>query len=214
MTSLLAFTLTISLTLTFTTNAELVTAAVGIVRNQTVLTSREVQALKMLDLALTGKVDKEALRPLAIDSQSFAKTAQESLLELVVSIEAQNFNVVQLDAEEVARRQRQVTKLLKGQPAWVKLDITTKELETLLKRKLQAKKFIEFRAQSSVLPVTDAEARKYFDENKIKFGQLPFENFKENIKSYLSRNQVEKRLKDWYDILLNKYQVKNLIAEI
>jgi hypothetical protein len=41
-----------------------------------------------------------------------------------------------------------------------------------------------------------------------------FENFKENIKSYLSRTQVEHRLKDWYDLLLNKYQVKNLIAEI
>ena len=47
-----------------------------------------------------------------------------------------------------------------------------------------------------------------------KSGMLEIVNFKENIKSFLSRAQVERRLKDWYDLLSNKYQVKNLIAEI
>ena len=97
---------------------------------------------------------------------------------------------------------------------WKSLAIVPKELETGLRRKLQAKKFIQFRAESSVLPVTDSEAQRYFEENRLKFGDLPFENFKENIKSFLSKNQVEKRLKDWFDVLLSKYQVKNLISEM
>ncbi|NJL24445.1 MAG: hypothetical protein HC902_04280 [Calothrix sp. SM1_5_4] len=58
------------------------------------------------------------------------------------------------------------------------------------------------------------EAQKYFDENRLKFGNLPFEKLKENIKAYLSKNHVDRRLKDWFDVLLSKYQVKNLIAEI
>ena len=48
----------------------------------------------------------------------------------------------------------------------------------------------------------------------MKYNGLSFENAEENIKSVLSHDQVDRRLKDWYDVLLNKYQVKNLIAEI
>lgn len=194
-------------------NAELVSTGVGLVQGKLV-TSRQVQIQNLLEVALYEKHPKDKLKLLAIDSKAFAKATQDTLLEAVVALEAQNFNVIQVPADEVETADHQAMKLLKDNSAWKSLEVSRKELDVALKNKIQSKKFIQFRAQSSVLPITDAEALRYFNENRLKFGTLPFENFKENIKSYLARNQVDRRLKDWFDVLLNKYQVKNLIAEM
>jgi hypothetical protein len=193
--------------------AELISTGVGIVRSQ-VITSREVQIQNLLEVALNEKNPGGKIKLMAIDSKAFAKSVQDTLLESVVALEAQNFNVVQISSEDVALAEKKALKVLKSSGAWKELQVSPKELNAGVRRKLQAKRFVQFRAQSSVLPVTDMEAEKYFNENRLKFGNLPFANFKENIKSYLSRNQVDRRLKDWYEVLLSKYQVKNLIAEI
>ncbi len=177
-----------------------------------VITSRQVQIQNLLELALEKKSADMKILPL--DSKAFAKVVQDTLLEAAIALEARNFNVVQVPDEDLARLEKRVMPLLKKSAAWSKLQVTPQELRSGLAQKMQAKKFVEFRSKSSVLPITDAEAQKYFNENRLKFGDLPYENFKENIKAYLSRTQVERRLKDWYEVLLNKYQVKNLIAEI
>ena len=193
-------------------SAALVSTGVGVVRGQQVLTSREVQILQLLDTALYAQ--SKNLQLLTLDSKAFSQAVQNSLLECVVSLEAENFNVVKITAEEKEAAGKKALKVLKPTRVWKDLQVSEAEFARSLNRKLQAKKFIQFRSQSSVLPVTDADAQKYFAENRLKFGNLPFENFKENIKSYLSRAQVEQRLKDWYSLLLNKYQAKNLLAEI
>lgn len=197
----------------FTLNGEVISTGVGMIRGQ-LLTSRQVQAQNLLEVALYDKQPKDKLKLLSLDSKAFSKATQDALLEKVVALEAQSFNVIHVTPEELHEAQQQALKRLKDLPAWKGLEISASELETGLKHKLQAKKFIQFRAQSSILPVTDSEAQRYFNENRLKFGNLPFENFKENIKSYLSRNQVDRRLKDWFEVLLAKYQVKNLIAEM
>lgn len=193
--------------------AELVSTGVGLVRGQAV-TSREVQILNLMEAVLYEKTPASKLKTLGIDSKAFNKATQDSLLEAVVAMEAQNFNVVQVSNEELKEAERHALEVLKDSKAWKSLQVMPHEVTNLIRRKTQAKKFIQFRAQSSVLPVTEAEALRYFNENRLKFGNLPFENFRENIKSFLSRSQVDRRLKDWFDVLLSKYQVKNLIAEI
>ena len=94
------------------------------------------------------------------------------------------------------------------------MKVTGVELRAQIKRKLQAKKFINFKADSSVVPVTDEEAERYFKENRSKFGAMPFENFKENIKTFLARQQVDRRLRDWFEVLRNKYKVRNLASKM
>lgn len=192
--------------------AAIVSTGVGSVRGK-IITSREVQIQNLIESVLYSN-SKETLKLMALDSKAFSTAVQATLLESVVSLEAQNFNVMGLTNEEVKSTERKAARLLKNSEAWKELQVAPKELEASVRRKLQSKKFIQFRSQSSVIPVTDVEAQKYFNENRLKFGNLPFENLKENIKSALSRAQVDRRLKDWYEILLNKYQVKNLIAEI
>jgi hypothetical protein len=192
-------------------HSELISTGVGMVKGRA-LTSREVQMTQLLDEALYQK--NPNLKLLAIDSKAFHQAIQNVLLENAVALEAQSFNIIQVSAEELRDSSQRALKLLASSKAWLALEASKGELEIELRRKLEAKKFINFRAQSSVLPVSDGEAQRYYNENQAKFDKLPFENFKEDIKSYLSRTQVERRLKDWYDVLLNKYQVKNLLAEM
>jgi hypothetical protein len=208
--------LTWLLALSFATpdlKAEVKSAAVGSVKGE-VVTSREVQIQNFLDRVLYPKEGPAAPKILALDSKAFAEEVKSTLLEYAIALEAQNFNVAQVTPEELNKIERKALNKLKKSGEWQGLKVADPELKDGLRRKVIAKKFIEFRTKSSVLPVTDAEALKHFNENRLKFGELPYENFKENIKSYLGRTQVERRLKDWYEVLLNKYQVKNIIAEI
>lgn len=202
-----------SLLVTRPVAAELVSMGVGAYRDQ-VVTSREVQISHLLNLALYDAKPTDKLRNLSVDSKAFNKAVADTLLESVIALEAQNFNLIEVPAPELKSAGARATQVLKDSAAWKNLQVSKTEFESAVARKLKAKKFIQFRAQSSILPVTDSEALKYFNENRLKFGNLPFENFKENIKSFLSRAQMDRRLKDWYDVLLSKYQVKNLIAEL
>ena len=193
-------------------SVKVVSTAVGQVKNF-VVTSRDVQIQNLLEVALFDKSPQEKIKILALDSKPFSKAVQATLLEWVVSLEAQSFSLVELTSEELKTAEKTTLKVLQKAKPWSQLEVSSEELTKALQRKMLAKKLIEFRAKSSVLPVTDVEAQRYFEENRLKFGNLPFENFKENIKSFLSRNQVDKRIKDWIEVLMAKYKVKNLIAE-
>lgn len=193
-------------------SSEILSTGVGIIRGE-VLTSRQVQISQMLEIALLPSGKPESLKLLPLDSRAFAKALKEALQEAVVALEAENFSAISLDDAEKAQARKKAIGMLKKNKAWLELQVTDSELDRRLLIKLHAKKFVQFRTQSSIIPVTDGEARKYFEENRLKFGNLPFDNFKENIKSFLSRTQVEKRLESWYELLLNKYQAKSLMAQ-
>lgn len=194
------------------TGAKVVSTAVGQVKNF-VVTSRDVQIQNLLEISLFDKSPQEKIKILGLDSKPFSKAVQATLLEWVVSLEAQSFSLVEITDKEINEHEKTALKALQKAKVWTQLEVSSSELNSALKRKILSKKLIEFRAKSSVLPVTDVEAQRYFEENRLKFGNLPFENFKENIKSFLSRNQVDKRIKDWIEVLMAKYKVKNLIAE-
>lgn len=194
-------------------SAKVITSAVGRVKDH-IVTSREVQINHTLDQALgTDKIDRIKV-PRDPDSASFAKLVTSVLLEWVVHYEAKNMAVANISSTEIASSLTTVKGRLSKVDAWKSLRVGNQELEVMLERKLQAKKFIRFRADSSVMPVSDTEAQRYFEANRLKFGDLPFDNFRGQIKNFLSRQQVERRLKDWFEVLQTKYQVRNFLAEI
>lgn len=193
---------------------EVISTAVGIVQGRAV-TSREVQIGNQIETALYEKSPTNAARAPLLDtnSRSFAKAVQGALLEIAISLEAQSLNLVKISPSEVQVAEKTVLKVMKHSSAWKTLKVSPKELAEAVTRKLRAKKFIQFRFDSSMFVATDSEVQRYFEENREKFGEMSFQNSKENIKSLLSKRQVEKRLQDWFEILLSKYQVKNLITE-
>lgn len=191
----------------------IISSAVGRVQDH-VLTSREVQIHQTLEGALAKTSADKIKISKDFDSPSFAKLVTSALLEWVVFLEAKNVSAINLEATEVSRSEIAVNPTLNRLADWKKLKVSNSELRSALERKLLAKKFIRFRADSSVVPVTDAEAQKYFEQNRSKFGNVGYEKFAANIKTFLTKQQVEKRLKDWFEVLQAKYKVRNFLAEI
>lgn len=193
---------------------ELISMAVGQVRDH-VLTSREVHISEGLEQALYSAQPNMPIKFIRqVESPQFAKQVTSTLLEWVVYLEARSMAVTRLEEGEIDKALAKSKEILGRLATWQDLQVSSRELKKSLERKIMAKKLIRFRAESSVVPVSDAEAERYFHQNRLKFGNLPFENFKSSIKTFLSRQQVEKRLKDWFEVLQAKYQVRNFLAEM
>lgn len=194
--------------------AKVISSSVGQVKDR-IVTSREVQINQALEQLLYPEKKSSEVKILTdFDSPSFAKQVTAVLLEWVVHMEANQVAVSRATEDDLQNAHSKVKSALQKNSAWKSLRVTSKELDSTLKRKIQAKKFIRFRADSSVVPVSDLEAQRYFDQNRTRFGNLPFDNFRVGIKSLLARQQVEHRLKDWFEVLRGKYQVRNFLAEL
>lgn len=196
----------------FSSQAKLISVAVGQVREH-VLTSREVMLYNVVEKTLFVAKGKGLELP-DVDSQSFAKEVTGALMEWVVYLEAQAINTSAPTGKEVSEAMDKVKGKLKAHADLSALKPSEKELRLAVERKLQSKKFIQFKADTSVIPVTDAEAEKYFEANRQRFGSAPFANFRDNVKAFLTRQQVDRRLKDWFEVLQDKYQVRNFLSEI
>ncbi|MCB0392454.1 MAG: hypothetical protein KDD58_14285 [Bdellovibrionales bacterium] len=194
-------------------NKELITMAVGQVMDE-IVTSRQVNMSYFLETVLFGKKNKSVPKEYYdVSSKEFAREVTAVILEKVVYEESKGFDITKVNNSEFLEAKNKFLKNSKNIKLWQKLKVTDSELSELLKRKLQAKKFIRFKVDSSIVPITDDEARAYFEENRVKFGNLPFENFKQNIRAFLGRKQIDTRLKDWFDVLQNKYKVRNFMSE-
>jgi hypothetical protein len=125
-------------------------------------------------------------------------------------MEAENFSVGQMTTAEVQSAMAQVKSMVAGWAPWKDLEVSNVELEQMMTRKLKARRFLKFKTETSGVHVRDDEARAYYEKNRVKFGNLPFEQFKHQIKEYLSQELLQERLKDWFEILKRKYRVKLL----
>jgi hypothetical protein len=192
-----------------TTDSILISKIVGTAADQ-VVTSREVQIVNLLEKALIS--DKNLVLITTEDTRFNVEVAQV-LLEIVVQTESNVFEFSQMTDAEFKESLEKVNRNLLQSKEWKTLQVGNSELEKFLKRKLISKKFIKVKSDSMKGFITDSEAKEYFDKNRLKFGQVPFAQFKENIKTFLSQQQLEERLKAWFEIIKKKYKVKNYTNE-
>lgn len=195
--------------LSSTVLANVVLKSVGQV-GQRIITSREVQISAVIESILQQqKNDKIEVRIPDIKSATFQIELSRVLLEISADNESKLFNVIDLTEIEVANSVELVTKATSQNADWKKLDVQIMEINEVLKRKLSAKKFIRFRTSSMSSIVTDAEALQYYENNRLKFGSLPYDGFKDNIKSFLSQQILEERLRSWFDVLKKKNKARS-----
>lgn len=127
--------------------------------------------------------------------------------------EADSFKVAQIDSVVIQQATTNVSQQLQNRSEWKTLQVSDEELKKAVTQKLTAERFIKIKTDAMTTVVTDQEAMMYFEKNRLKFGQLPFANFKQNIKAFLSQQQLDDRLKTLFETLKKKYQVKNYITE-
>jgi hypothetical protein len=182
-----------------------------------VVTSREVIISYIMDEAMSTPIKKGASPDrknwqIDVKSDAYAKHLAQILLEVVVQLEAENFSIGQVSPSEVSTFQKQIEEQVAGWEPWQRLEVSTVEMQQTLMRKLRAKNFLKFKMESSGVQISDDEARSFYEKNRVKFGNLPFAQFKDSIKEVLAQNQLQDKLKDWFDILKRKYRVRYLGA--
>jgi hypothetical protein len=187
----------------------LISKIVGTAADQ-VVTSREVQIVNLLEKGLISDKNLNLVSP---DDTRFNVEVGQVLLEIVVQTESNLFEFDQINDQDFKASVETINKNLGPSKEWKNLQVSNPELERFLKRKLVAKRFIKVKSDSMKGFITDSEAKDYFDKNRLKFGQVPFVQFKENIKTFLSQQQLEERLKAWFEITKKKYKVKNYTNE-
>lgn len=180
-----------------------------------VITSREVVVSYVIDQALSENLSKKASVDrtqwlLKFPSEEFKKHLAQVVLESVVQLEAENFSVGQINLAEIQSQQKHLQEMVGAWGPWLQLQVSKVELEQMTARKARAKNFLKFKMETSGVQISDEEAKAYFEKNRLKFGNLPFAQFKEGIKEVLSQEQLQEKLKDWFDILKRKYRVKFL----
>jgi hypothetical protein len=184
-----------------------------------VVTSREVRINEAISQVLLGPVgDGEArVRPakskvLAVDDPTFPAQVLKVLDEWTVYLEATEIGSKSADKAEVNRLVKVVTETWKGAQDWEKLEASIGEIRDVIDRKLAAQSLERLKGDASLVNVSDAEALQYYKKNRLRFGNLPFENFKDNIKAALIRTQTERRLIEWRAVLRRKYRVRTFVG--
>lgn len=189
--------------------ATLVTETVGQVADY-VTTSREVQISNVIERVLYPA--KSAPLELQLGAPEFNSMITSVLLETVVAMEAENFSVATVGDKDVEEGIAKVQRAMAGKPYWVQLEVSDLELRRFTKRKFVAKNFLKFKTNSMSGIITDQEAQAYYEKNRLKFGNMPFASFKENIKTFLAQQQLEERLRSWFEVIKRKYKVRNFIS--
>lgn len=192
--------------------SSLVTETVGQV-GDFVTTSREVQISTAIEKVLfPGKGDSAGNAELRVDQPEFRNAVTSVLLEVVVALEAENFSVASVSEKDISEAVIKVDKSLGGKDYWSQLEVSNLELKKLITRKFVAKNFLKFKANSMTAIITDQEAQSYYEKNRLKFGTTSFASFKENIKAFLGQQQLEERLRSWFEVIKRKYKVRNFIS--
>ena len=194
--------------LALASESQLISRTVGQVLNQ-VMTSRDVLASYYVDEFLFKK-DNASIKELSLKDPLFDKQLSALLFEWTIYLESQGFDLSVVPRVKVLDALKMVQLKGQKQASWRKLQMSRGEIEELLIRKLQAKKFIHFRSESLKLPVAENEARDYFDSHVDKFRNMAYEDIKEKIKAFLQENSSRRteKLKEWFEILRIKYKVK------
>ena len=152
-------------------------------------------------------------KELRLGDTGFLGEVTSVLLEVVVFKEAESFSLTKVSDEQVQEAIRKVEKALEGKPFWQGLEVSSNELKKFTTQKLAAKSFIQFKTNSMSGVISDSEALAYYEKNRLKFGDLPFASFKDNIKTFLAQQQLEERTRAWFEIIKRKYKVRNILSE-
>lgn len=179
------------------------------------ISSRDVQihtALDQMLLQMDSTNKEKDIQLIQLDDSDLPNRVNQLLLEWVIYKEAMSFSAESISKPEIQKELKYVEEKIKPIKDWASLDVDSTELKNHLSRMLLVRKFMQLKTESSKIPVTDEECELYFKKNRARFGSMPFENFKENIRTFLQNTQTEQRLKAWYEVLNRKYKVRNFLA--
>ncbi|MCX7977900.1 MAG: hypothetical protein N2578_02750 [Bdellovibrionaceae bacterium] len=179
----------------FASKATLFSETVGVVGDR-VITSRELEIASLVKQALEStKAQVPLLR---------------YLLECAIFAEAESFQVGGVRSESVAADTAKVKAFFVSSGAMSRLMPTEVELRKAVQQYWVVRDYLQLKSEALLGVISEAEARSYFEKNRLKFGASRFEDFREQIKKVLAEEQRAQRLEEWYAILRRKHSVRVL----
>jgi hypothetical protein len=190
-----------------------ITKVVGEVGDHFV-TSREVKINSAIEQALEKKPASPETGYVIYSGNErlFPGEVTRVLDEWAVYFEARALGSTQIQKSEISKAVGVVEERWGSQQSYKDLEVGAEELRQFVEQKLAAKDFEKLKSDPALSPVSDDEALSYYKKNRLRFGSLPFSNFQENIKAFLVKTQVEKRLGEWHEVLRRKYKTRNFIS--
>ena len=190
-----------------------ITKVVGEVGEQFV-TSREVKINSAIEQATDVKPASgdEGAKILTGTERAFPGEVSRVLDEWAVIFEARALGSTNVSKADVAKMIAQVQERWGTKSSWKDLEVGVDELHLMVEHKLMALDFQKLKSDPALSPVSDEEALSYYKKNRLRFGSLPFSSFSDNIKAYLVKSQVERRLSEWHEVLRRKYKTRNFIS--
>ena len=163
-----------------------------------VITSREVKIHSILDQALGTKTSHGNLKD----------PVEKVIREWLLYFEAASFYNTNIPSELVRKAYQKSKNSLPGNRKWKRLGVTGKELDEMIRRRLQAERLFLFKRKASVLPVSDTEVETEYSQNRIRYGTQTFAQVKEDIRTKKIEQNLQERLDNWYKVLEKKYSVQ------
>jgi peptidyl-prolyl cis-trans isomerase SurA len=205
----LAVALFIMYTLTGDAAAFLIDRIDAVVNGRVITRSEVDRAFDAEVLRLTSEGKKPA--------PDLRKEVLDSLINRILILEdAKKFNLVQVTEEEVDKAYDSVRQGFPSGEAFLaaldKEGITPAELKENLRDQVLAAKYVDRRIRSFVR-VTLEDQKKYYEENRVKFGDKSFEKAQEEINSLLVEREAGKKLDDYLNELRAKSSIQLMDAE-
>ena len=180
-----------------TANAKVLIVTVAKVKNH-VITSREVDIHTGLNNVLGKRFEA-----LLVEDQD-----EQVIREWILFFEASTFYNSKVSKATVDRMVGLAQKRLSQTKNWQALAVSQKELRVKLERRLEADRLYLFKKKSSVLPVGKSEIETEYNQNRIRYGNLKFEEVKEKIRKAKTQANLKKRMEQWFSVLEKKYKVQ------
>ena len=175
--------------------------------NKKTVTLRDVRVAYFMEQALVGSLSKEGWKEQNWD-ESWALS--NYLVDEVVSLEAEQLRLYQMSTTEISTKMSMIKPELESLPEWKKWAVNDDELQQLLMRKWRAQSFLKMKAEPLGVDVSEEDIYRYYEKNKKKLGGYSVDNFKDSIRAILVKSRSEAKLKEWFEVLKKKYQVRNL----
>lgn len=178
--------------------------------NDRVITKSEVDKAyesEVLRLEAQGKEPASGLRKEVLDSL---------INRILILDEAKKFNLVQVTEGEVEKAFDSIKQGFPSEEAFLSTlkneGITPAELKENLKDQILAAKYIDRRVKS-FLRITLDDQKKYYDENRNKFGDKSFNEVQEEINGLLTEKEAGRKLDDYLNEIRGKSSIQMMGAE-
>jgi parvulin-like peptidyl-prolyl isomerase len=172
--------------------------------NGRVITKSEVdKAVEVESLSGGAKTGKTV--------QELRKEALDSMIDRILILEeARKFNIVTVTDEEVEKAYESIKKGFSSdtefEKALKKDEITTDELKDNLRDQILALKYIDRRIKFFIRVGLD-EQKKYYEDNKDKFGGKGFDEVHDQIYDLLVEKETGRKLEEYIKELRSKAKI-------